>query len=196
MPLSTSVLIHWGRVTHICVSNLTIIGSDNGLSPGRGQAITWTNIGILLIGPLGTNFNEMLIKIHTFSFKKIHLKMSFGKWRPFCLHLNVLILVTTSVYFSFSRQIPIIHGKFLAAPANTRWPTRDYTKWSTVPNIKYRSHPARICIEKVVVCLVTRQPQESKYQSKYLDVIVIWRQTFMNIRVVLPSWYYALDGIH
>ena len=26
-------LTHWGRVTHICVGNLTIIGSDNGLSP-------------------------------------------------------------------------------------------------------------------------------------------------------------------
>ena len=83
-------LTHWGRVTHICVGYLTTIGSDNGLSPGRRQAITWTNVGILLIGPLGTNFNEMLIEIHTFSFKKIHLKMSSGKWRPFCLGLNVL----------------------------------------------------------------------------------------------------------
>ena len=84
------VLTHWGRVKHICVSNLTIIGSDNGLSPGRRQAITWTNVGILLIGPLGTHFSEMLIKINTFSFKKILLKMSSGKWRPFCLGLNVL----------------------------------------------------------------------------------------------------------
>ena len=83
-------LTHWGWVTHICVGNLTIIGSDNGLSPGRRQAITWTNVGILLIGPLGTNFNEMLIQIHAFSFKKIHLKMLSGKWRPFCLGLNVL----------------------------------------------------------------------------------------------------------
>ena len=83
------ILTYWGRVTHICVGNLTIIGPDNGLSPGRRQAITWTNVGILLIGPLGTNFSEMLIEIHTFSFKKIHLKMS-GKWRPFCLGLNVL----------------------------------------------------------------------------------------------------------
>ena len=83
-------LTHWGRVTHICIGNLTIIGSDNGLSPGWRQAITWTNVGILLIGPLGTNFSEMLIGIHTFSFKKIHLKMSSGKWRPFCLGLNVL----------------------------------------------------------------------------------------------------------
>ena len=48
-------LTHWGRVTHICVSKLTIIGSDNGLAPWRRQAIIWTNAGILLIGPLGTN---------------------------------------------------------------------------------------------------------------------------------------------
>ena len=68
-----------------CVGNLTIIGSDNGLSPGRRQAITWTNVGILLIGPLGTDFSGMLmlIEIHTFSFKKIHLKMSAGKWQSF-----------------------------------------------------------------------------------------------------------------
>ena len=84
-------LTHWGPVTHICVGNLTIIGSDNGLSPGQRQAITWTSFGILLIGPPGTNFNEMLIEIHTFSFKKIHLKMSSAKRRPFCLGLNVLI---------------------------------------------------------------------------------------------------------
>ena len=38
-------LTHWGRVAHICVSKLTIIGSDNGLSPGRRQAIIWTNAG-------------------------------------------------------------------------------------------------------------------------------------------------------
>ena len=83
-------LTHWGRVTHICVSQLTIIGPDNGLSPARSQAITWTNVGILLIGSLGTNFSEMLIEIHTFSFKNIHLKMLSGKWRPFCFGLNVL----------------------------------------------------------------------------------------------------------
>ena len=80
----------WGRVTHICVNKITIIGSDNGLSPGRRQAIIWTDAGILLVGPLGTNFSEILIEILTFSFKKMHLKMSSGKWRPFCLGLNVL----------------------------------------------------------------------------------------------------------
>ena len=77
-------------MTHICVSKLTIIGSDNGLSPGRRQAIIWTNAGLLLIGPLGTNFSEILIKILTFSFKKMRLKVSSAKRRPFCLGLNVL----------------------------------------------------------------------------------------------------------
>ena len=87
------LLTHWCRVTHICVGNLTIFGPDNGLSPGRRQAIIWTNAEILLIGHWGINFSGILIGIHTFSFKKIHLKLSSAKWRPFCLGLNVLILL-------------------------------------------------------------------------------------------------------
>ena len=69
----------------ICVTKLTIIGSDSGLSPDRRQAIMLTNVGILLSGPLGTNFG------HVFSFKKMHLKLSSGNWRPFCIGLSVLI---------------------------------------------------------------------------------------------------------
>ena len=84
-------LTHWGREKLICVGKLTIIASDNGLSPIRRQAIIWINAGILLIiRPLGTNFSEILIEIHTFSFKKMHLKMSSAKRRPFCLGLNEL----------------------------------------------------------------------------------------------------------
>ena len=49
---SFSVLTHWGQVTHICVSELTIIVSDNGLSSGWHQAIIWTNAWILFIGSL------------------------------------------------------------------------------------------------------------------------------------------------
>ena len=76
-------------MTHICVSKIISIGADNGLSPGRRQAIIWTSAGILSIGPLGTNCSEIWIEVHTFSFKKMHFKMS-AKWRPFCLGLNVL----------------------------------------------------------------------------------------------------------
>ena len=86
----TRALTHWGRVTHICASKLTIIGSDNGLSPGRHQAISWTNVGILLIRTLGTNFSEIIGEIHSFSFSKMHLKMSSAKWRLFGLGLSEL----------------------------------------------------------------------------------------------------------
>ena len=69
-------------MTHKWVSELTGIGSDNGLSPGRRQAIIWTNAGILSIGPLGTNFNDNFTEIHTFSLKKMRLKLS---PRPQCV---------------------------------------------------------------------------------------------------------------
>ena len=58
--LCVSTLIDWGRVTHICVGNLAIIGSDNCLSLGQRHAIIWTDAGILLIGPSETDFNEIL----------------------------------------------------------------------------------------------------------------------------------------
>ena len=76
-------------MTHICVSKLTIIASDNGLSPGRRKAIIWNNAGILSIWLLGTYFSEILIEILTFSFKKMRLKVLSAKRRPFCLGLNV-----------------------------------------------------------------------------------------------------------
>ena len=74
--LGLNVSTHWVPGKHICISKLTIIASDNVLSPGRHQA---TNGGILWIGPLGTKFSRTLIEIHEFSFKKMHLKMSFEK---------------------------------------------------------------------------------------------------------------------
>ena len=103
---NTSDKINWGRVTHICVGNLTIIGPDNGLSPGRRQAIIWTNAGISLIGPWGTSFSEIFIAIQTFSFKKMHLEMSSAKWRPFRLGLNVITLkdVDNSGLYIFFRS--------------------------------------------------------------------------------------------
>ena len=61
---------------YLCVSNLTIIAPDNDLSPGRRQAIIWNNAGILLIGRLGKYFNDILLGLQTFIFKKMHLNMS------------------------------------------------------------------------------------------------------------------------
>ena len=108
--------IYWGRVTYICVSKLTIIGSDSGLSPGRRQAIIWTNAGILLIGTLGTNFSEILSKIHIFSFKKIHFKMPSGKGGHFvsasmskgCSHRQDIIMCNTDSFGGFLFSFMVI----------------------------------------------------------------------------------------
>ena len=89
------ILTQWGGVTHLYVGYITIIGSDNGLWPGRRQVIIWTKAGILLIVPLGTNFSEILIEIQTFLFKKMFLKVSSAKWLPFCLGLNVLMIINS-----------------------------------------------------------------------------------------------------
>ena len=52
-------LTHWGRVTHICVSNVTIIGSDNGLSIDWCQAIIWTSDGNIVDWTLGILRNKL-----------------------------------------------------------------------------------------------------------------------------------------
>ena len=98
---------------HICIGKLVIIGSNNGLLPGRCQAIIWTNAGILLIGTLGTNFSEVLSEIHTFSFKKMPLKMPSGKWRQFCLDLNAWMCLSVGWDYLSHSQIS------MAAPSDT-----------------------------------------------------------------------------
>ena len=82
----------------------------------RLQAIILTNAGILLIWPLGTNFSEIFIEIHTFSFKKMNLIMSSRKIaailsRPECVkwlkpehnsrHFAVIVFRTTFIKGKF-----------------------------------------------------------------------------------------------
>ena len=133
-------LTHWGRVTHICISKQTIIGSDNGLSPGRRQAIVWTNAGILLIGPLGTNFSEISIKILTFSLTKMRLKVSSAKWRPVCLGLNVLINMSIIMWhvkgscflLGFLSSPLAVHHRQRVGPGKTQQDTSNLSpKWSS-----------------------------------------------------------------
>ena len=94
-------LTHWGRVTHICVSDLNSIGSDNGLSPGRHQAIIWTNAGILLIWPLERNFSENSIEsnifIHKNAIESVVCEMAFILSRPQCVNHEFAAYSMTSV---------------------------------------------------------------------------------------------------
>ena len=93
------------------------IGSGNGLVPVRHQAITGTNAGLLSIGPVGTNFSEILIKIENFSFMKMHLKMSSAKWQPFCpgedeLKKDTIYHTWPRAIHRFLADISQLHSKF------------------------------------------------------------------------------------
>ena len=64
-------------IIHLCWLNTVLI-------KGHCPAIIWTNAGLLSIGLLGTNFNEIIIKIKNSLLMKMHLKISSAKWQPFC----------------------------------------------------------------------------------------------------------------
>ena len=72
-----------------CRNGLICLGSDNGMSPVPCQAISWTSAVLLLIGPLGTNFGEILIKLQQFSFKNMYFEM-FSNFLSCSLNLHVL----------------------------------------------------------------------------------------------------------
>ena len=65
-----TAILHWGRVTHMCVNDLTIICSDNGLSPDRCQVIIRTNAGILLIRNLEQTSLKSWVKLIYFHSRK------------------------------------------------------------------------------------------------------------------------------
>ena len=161
-------LTHWGRVTHICVSKLTIIGSDNGLSPGRRQAIIKTNAGILLIRPLETNFSEISIEILLFSFKKMRLKVSSAKRWPFCLDLNVLMVCVYSLtldsdgYFNSNRKYRLLFCPTNHLRMEALRISDTYLNWWT------RSSLGQV----VVCCLVTKL-----YTYMYMIVVIPLKQS-------------------
>ena len=72
-----------------------------------GTGTRGVNAMILVIEPLGTNSNEILIEIHIFSFNKIHLKMSSGKWRPFCLVVRRAGLLWSQQDFEWRWSVPL-----------------------------------------------------------------------------------------
>ena len=79
VPIWRHSLTHLPQCRIYASLNWVSIGSDNGMSPVRRQAITWTNADLLSIGLLGTYFSEIWIGILSFSFKKMQLKMSSAK---------------------------------------------------------------------------------------------------------------------
>ena len=83
---------NWGRVTHIYVSELIIIGSVYSLAPERRQAIIWTNVRNIIDWNL-RNKLQWNLERNSYILIKMHLKTSSAKWRPFCLGLSTLCLM-------------------------------------------------------------------------------------------------------
>ena len=78
-------LTHWGQLMHICISKLDIIGSDNGLFPIQCQAIIWSNIVFVLIGPLNQWNNEDIF-IKENALEKVIYKMAAIWSQPQCVN--------------------------------------------------------------------------------------------------------------
>ena len=124
---------HWGRVTHICVGNQTTIGSDNGLSPDRRQAIIWTITGILLIGPLGTNFSEISIEINLYiviqanAFQNIVWKMAAILSRPQCVN-EIFSMWDIRNSYRPSREVAILNTWPSSGLPGTKYLTNVFTR--------------------------------------------------------------------
>ena len=137
IPIS---VIYWDRVTHICVGNLNIIGSNNGLSPGRRQAIIWTNAGILLIRPLGTNIQWNLDRNSYIFIQEKAFKTSSGKRRPFCPGRNVFLIRIIDLHNRWSSVVTFClfwHNLAMYRPVSNWTQTEpaydDVIKWKHFP---------------------------------------------------------------
>ena len=113
------LITHWGRVTHICVGNLTSIGSYNGLSPGRRQAIIWTNAGIFVNWTLGNklrwNFNQNSnIFFQENPFENVVWNIAAILSRPQCDNLSTILtskyrpLISPCPHFRYSIAGPMM----------------------------------------------------------------------------------------
>ena len=189
------MLLRWTGVL-IC-----LVGADNGLSPDRPdrrQAFIWYNSGILSIGCRETNFNEIFIKIQQFSFKKMHLHISSGKWQPFCLSLNVLMmvwggeLVCHATWYIVTMMLHASVFKSYCCLLETLIPLAWH--WQQINGlVQERCNSSASAME---LCLSCTNPSECSYYdhfsvsaNKLMTFLVIFLQSSNNKSLtVLPYW--------
>ena len=156
------------------------------------QAIIWTNALILLIGTSGTNSSEILIEIHTLSFKKMHLKMSSGKWQPFCHGRNVLnwnVKCSTTPTLLITYPFPNFNG---CAIEVWEW-TSNYLVEASMnlpdPQDVTSSHrtflfcitPPQCCGVYPWVGCIRPKTQTVTENQQMADVAVIWKYNFQTL---------------
>ena len=126
------LLTHWDQVTHICVSKLTIIGSENGLTPRRCQRhYLKQNAAIWLIrNKFQWNLKRNShIFIQQNAFEHIVCEMAAILSQAQCFKptesIPWLLMSPYSALFYIHNPLPWWHRA-------DRWPYRDYTAHFTV----------------------------------------------------------------
>ena len=176
-------------VPHIRVSELGSIGSGNGLSPVRRQAITWTNVDLLSIGPLRTNFSEIRIKIEKFSCMKMHSKISsakchFVQWGNELMVVEVVLVVVVGVapqQANYCKSLVsymqvIVIGIYASHRRGLCKSSPWYMKFITVV---YESHRRGICMSSpwymqvIVVLYASHRRDICKSSSWFMQVIAV-----------------------
>ena len=190
-------LNQWGRVTHIC-----IIGSDNGLSPGRRRAIIWTSAEILIIWPLRTKLFLQLIVKHHDKYLDFIPTIFPGtlQWR----HMRLLAFAIISYSTAYSKSLPGLtkhhQSSTLLAPA------RGINRWCVVSlhkgPVMRRAYPSKsswVTYDSCYNLFFHRQVQlwntpKNPILSLSIDIyIYIWiiQQHCFDIVGVFFAWIFA-----
>ena len=177
------------------------IGSNNGLLPGRRQAIIWTNAGILSIESLETNFSEFFVKNQTFSFKKMCLKMSSVKWQPSCpgedesnssqpCHRWSTAVMNGSLFSKRQCVLKPEHSYNLITMNNWLDVTEavDWWKWSSKPWDKHQQSTAR-CRYNAVNFLQNshEKPPIARPVGRGMGCL-LWVQPLLDILLQFLRW--------
>ena len=101
------VLTHWGLVMHICHQPRPSLVQIMACRLFGAKPLSKPMLGYCELNSLRTNFSEILIKIQNFSLRKIHLKISSVKWRPYCLGLNVLTVEAVTLAALPTSQVAV-----------------------------------------------------------------------------------------
>ena len=134
-------------MTHLCISKLEYWKLD-----------PWEQISV-----------KALIEIYTFSFKKMHLEMSSGKWKPSCLGLNVLR--------KYKRQINLRH-RLLERGQNILMGTIYHnisTQGSNIMGVKlssYTSCKRPVMVSWLVLCQVRPTTNRRAHSCQLLQRVL------------------------
>ena len=155
-----------------------------------GRKYFFATLHIYVSKLITRNFGEILIEIWTFSFKKIHLKMSSGKWCPFCLCLNVLSVDLERKYFVviayLSTCMFTICGRSSPSPSKTAKNKANAEEWATPPKertspLKERNSPPKeslIQSPQAAITEVTIKDYEDNWQKEVEVIMIYWCHFF------------------